>query len=84
MITDANEEIPYWKNYQANVVRGVIAAICCAAFFITIGLVHKFRWRPENVSTSNGGSHAVTYKKEDDGVDIHADGQDNPAMQSEE
>ena len=31
---------------QVNVVRGVIAAICCAVFFIGIALVHKFRWRP--------------------------------------
>ena len=33
-------------HFQANAVRGVIAALSCAAFFVIVGLVAKFRWRP--------------------------------------
>jgi len=40
------EDTPYWKDYKGNAVRGVIAALCCAAFFVIVGLVAKFRWRP--------------------------------------
>ena len=30
---------------KGNAIRGVIAAVCCAVFFILLGLVYKFRWR---------------------------------------
>merc|ERR1711963_1236383 len=39
-------EVPYWKDYTTNAVRGIIAAVCCAAFFAILGLLHKFRWQP--------------------------------------
>ena len=31
--------------FKKNAVRGVIASVCCAVFFILIGLVYKFRWK---------------------------------------
>ena len=47
---------PYWNLwFQTNVVRGIIAAVCCAVFFIGIGLVHKFRWRPTSKTDKSGG-----------------------------
>ena len=43
--------LPFTSTYilhftlQANAVRGVIASVCCAVFFILVGLVYKFRWK---------------------------------------
>jgi len=45
MDTSASTSIPYWKDYQGNAIRGVIASVCCAVFFILLGLVYKFRWK---------------------------------------
>jgi len=50
-----SETVPYWKDYSTNVVRGIIAAVCCAVFFIGIGLIHKFRWRPTTKTDKSGG-----------------------------
>jgi len=83
-MTDQVEEVPYWKNYQVNVVRGVIAAICCAVFFIGIGLVHKFRWRPEvgSKAQSTLDMDDLTRPAKGHTRKRHLDGVDNAACAS--
>jgi len=36
------DNIPYWKDYKANVTRGLVAAGLCAAFFIIWFVVQRF------------------------------------------
>ena len=63
-------------------MRGVIAALCCAAFFVIVGLVAKFRWRPSSEEVR------VTYKKRDSEVSFDPPasktGQENMAMDKSE
>ena len=67
---------------QVNVVRGVIAAVCCAVFFIGIGLVHKFRWRPAAAVSKSQSSLNMDDLSKADGAarKRHLDGVDNPAV----
>ena len=72
--------------FQANAVRGVIAAVCCATFFIVIGLVYKFRWRPPRDDL-----HRVSYTKRGSGGQLNIDqigaaaaGRENPALDKNE
>ena len=59
--------------FQANAVRGIIAAVCCAAIFIIFGLLNKYRWRPPQDEI------AVSYKKTDSEIKLeHKNGADNP------
>lgn len=70
---------------QANAVRGVIAAVTCAAAFVIIGLVVKFRWRSKN--HEGGRSQTAHFNKAADTVDVGAhaaNGIDNPAAVVEE
>merc|ERR1712037_207843 len=80
-----DEGVPYWKDYKANAVRGVIAALRCAAFFVIVGLVAKFRWRPSKEEVH------VSYKRRDSEVvfagcnpDVSKIGQENIAMDKSE
>merc|ERR1739848_28099 len=80
-----DEGLPYWKDYKANAVRGVIAALSCAAFFVIVGLVAKFRWRPSKEEVH------VSYKRRDSEVvfagcnpDVSKIGQENIAMDKSE
>jgi hypothetical protein len=73
------------------VVRGVVAALCCAAFFAILGLVYKFRWRPVggNIDTAAGVSYRATGEEvtiidDKNGMRQRTTGQDNPAMESAE
>ena len=60
----------------------MIAALCCAAFFVIVGLVVKFRWRPSDADKEI----RVSYKKRDSDVSFSAApgssklGQENMAM----
>jgi len=68
--------LPYWKDYQGNAIRGVIAAVCCAVFFILLGLVYKFRWRSFRDDDDNdekeeiSGRHNVAYNRDAEDVRI--------------
>jgi len=77
-----DEGVPYWKDYKANAVRGVIAALSCAAFFVIVGLVAKFRWRPSKEEVH------VSYKRRDSEVvfagNVSKIGQENIAMDKSE
>lgn len=69
---ESNITIPYWKDYKTNAVRGIIAAICCAAIFILFGLVYKFRWKSfrddDGDDQQNQGRHNVAYNRDADDV----------------
>jgi len=72
-----NQDPPYWKQYSANAVRGIIAAVCCAAIFIIFGLLNKYRWRPPQDEI------AVSYKKTDSHIKLaenKKEGADNPVF----
>ena len=63
--------------FQANAVRGIIAAVCCAAIFIIFGLLNKYRWRPPQDEI------AVSYKKTDSHIKLaekKKEGADNPVF----
>ena len=64
--------------FQTNAVRGVIAAICCAAFFIILSLIVKYRWRPPTDETPE------VYKRKDSDLKMEPIGHDNPAMEKTE
>jgi len=78
------EDTPYWKDYKGNAVRGVIAALCCAAFFVIVGLVAKFRWRP----SPEQEEARVSYQKRNSEVSFDPPasktGQENMAMDKSE
>jgi len=54
----------------------VIAAVCCAVFFIGIALVQKFRWRPDTSSKEP----SIKLEKLDGMANKKRQGQDNQAM----
>merc|ERR1719483_636847 len=39
------DEIPYYKDYINNAIRGGIVSGCFLSVFIGIGIVNKFKWR---------------------------------------
>ena len=62
--------------FQANAVRGIIAAFCCVAIFVIFGLLNKFRWRPPQDEIT------VSYKKTDSEIKLENNkkGADNPVF----
>ena len=64
--------------FQTNAVRGIIAAVCCAAFFAILGLLHKFRWRPPTEDEMT-----ASYKRKSSEVTLEKKGQDNKALDPE-
>merc|ERR1711915_857122 len=43
----ADDHIIYYKDYEANVIRGAIVAGCFATIFIFISIVRKYRWKED-------------------------------------
>eukprot|EP00092_Neocalanus_flemingeri_P089027 GFUD01112592.1.p1 GENE.GFUD01112592.1~~GFUD01112592.1.p1 ORF type:complete len:139 (+),score=49.49 GFUD01112592.1:42-419(+) len=39
------EDIPYYKDYVNNAIRGGIVSGCFLSIFIVIGIVNKFKWK---------------------------------------
>merc|ERR1712241_275669 len=74
------EEVPYWRDYEANAIRGVLAAVGCAVLFALLAVVYKFRWRGngDKEGKYDQGRGRVTYNREADAVN----GIDNQAMDS--
>ena len=62
--------------FQANAVRGIIAAFCCVAIFVIFGLLNTFRWRPPQDEIT------VSYKKTDSEIKLENSkkGADNPVF----
>ena len=69
----------HFDIFQTNAARGVIAAICCAAFFIILSLIVKYRWRPDETNETR-----EVYTRRDSGLKMEPMGQDNPAMEKSE
>jgi len=42
-----------FAHFQTNLVRGIVAAVVCAAVFAILGLVHKFKWRPPKIEAKD-------------------------------
>lgn len=60
-----SESVPYWKDYQTNVTRGLVAAAICAAIFIIFFVAERFlqkRYRSDsrNIASFNSETGRVT------------------------
>ena len=70
---------------QANVTRGIIAAVCCAAIFIIYGIVERFVFKRSSSRSGQLDVSTITssYSKEN-GAKIHGLGVDNLGMEKRE
>eukprot|EP00090_Calanus_glacialis_P019440 TRINITY_DN29871_c0_g1_i1.p1 TRINITY_DN29871_c0_g1~~TRINITY_DN29871_c0_g1_i1.p1 ORF type:complete len:125 (-),score=43.58 TRINITY_DN29871_c0_g1_i1:96-470(-) len=50
-----DEDIPYYKDYLNNAIRGGIVSACFLSIFIVSGIVNKFRWKDEDDEDSIHG-----------------------------
>merc|ERR1711874_157707 len=80
------DSVPYYKDYQANITRGVVAAVCCAGIFIIYAILERFLLRKEG-STRGARVDVSTitssYSK-DKGATLHGVGVDNMALDKRE
>merc|ERR1712227_445972 len=52
-----SEKVPYWKDYQTNVTRGLVAAAICAVIFIILFVAERFlqkRYRSDSLNRETG------------------------------
>ena len=71
--------LPFFLYFQANTVRGVIAALVCFAVFAIFAVVSRFVKRKESDET------AVRYEANGDNLEMRANnGRDNPALDRNE
>merc|ERR1711983_266344 len=62
-----SESVPYWKDYQTNVTRGLVAAAICAVIFILLFVAERFlqkRYRSDsrNIASFNRETGKVTMR----------------------
>jgi len=76
------EKIPYWKDYHANVTRGLIAAALCSLFFIFWFIGERILEKRHRSRSVNIGTIGTSYNKETDEVNMK--GVDNYGMNKQE
>jgi len=76
--------VPYYLDYQANVTRGIIAAVCCAAIFIIYGIVEKFVLRKRDSTARIDVSTITSSYSKEKGATLHGIGVDNLALDKRE
>jgi len=62
-----SESVPYWKDYQTNVTRGLVAAVICAVLFIILFVAERFlqkRYRSDsqNIASYNRETGRLTMR----------------------
>merc|ERR1711892_591310 len=58
------EDIPYYKDYLSNAIRGGIVSGCFLSIFIVVGIVNKFRWKDEEENEDSIQEYEVSGKVE--------------------
>merc|ERR1711892_699325 len=62
------EDIPYYKDYVSNAIRGGIVSGCFLSIFIVVGIVNKFRWKVEEDKDDSFQEYEVSGKADHNDV----------------
>merc|ERR1712227_809856 len=59
LLKEMESDIPYYKYYKTNAIRGVISSSCFLSIFVLIAIVKKYRWKDDKNQDGNENENDI-------------------------